>query len=93
MPFAALNADRLVMEAIFPNRLTRTESDDLIARIEAGFETRDDGLWALEVSATGDFIGFTGLEVVSFEADFTPAVDVRWRLVRVRHGVNGHEPR
>ena len=38
-PFAALSADPLVMEYL-PHRLTRAESDDLIARIEAGFEAR-----------------------------------------------------
>jgi len=34
-PFAALNADPLVMEH-FPARLSRSETDDLIAGIEAG---------------------------------------------------------
>lgn len=38
-PFAALNADPLVMEH-FPARLSREESDALVDRIEAGFEQR-----------------------------------------------------
>src|ERR1700722_12982137 len=61
-PFAALNADPMVME-YFPDRLTHAESDEEIARIEAGFATRGYGLWALEVRATGEFVGFTGLAV------------------------------
>ncbi|HWY90373.1 MAG TPA: GNAT family N-acetyltransferase [Solirubrobacteraceae bacterium] len=84
-PFAALNADPVVME-YFPDRLTRAESDDLIARIEAGFATRGYGLWALEVRATGEFVGFTGLAVPSFNAHFTPAVEVGWRLAQAAWG-------
>jgi len=47
-PFAALNADPLVMEH-FPAPLRPNESDDLVDRIEAGFEERGWGLWAVEV--------------------------------------------
>jgi RimJ/RimL family protein N-acetyltransferase len=80
-PFAELNGDPLVME-YFPAALTRAESDDLIARIESGFEHRGFGLWALEVHATGEFVGFAGLAIPSFSAHFTPAVEVGWRLAR-----------
>jgi RimJ/RimL family protein N-acetyltransferase len=80
-PFAALNADPDVM-VHFPVRLTRAESDQLIARIEAGFDQHGYGLWALELRATGEFIGFTGIDVPAFRAHFTPAVEVGWRLAR-----------
>lgn len=84
-PFAALNADRHVME-FFPARLTRADSDDLIARIETGFDQRGYGFWALELLATGEFVGFSGLDIPSFEAHFTPAVEVGWRLARSAWG-------
>jgi RimJ/RimL family protein N-acetyltransferase len=84
-PFAALNADPEVMEH-FPARLTRAESDALVDRIEAGFAGHGFGLWAVEVQATGEFIGFTGLSVPSFDAPFTPAVEVGWRLARPAWG-------
>ncbi|HEY2182090.1 MAG TPA: GNAT family N-acetyltransferase [Solirubrobacteraceae bacterium] len=84
-PFAALNADPLVMEH-FPARLSRFETDDLIAAIEAGFDRHGYGLWALELRATGEFVGFTGLDRPSFEAHFTPAVEVGWRLARSAWG-------
>ena len=80
-PVAALHADPVVMDYC-PVRLTRAESDQMIARIEAGFDQRGYGLWALELLATGEFIGFTGLDIPSFEAHFTPAVEVGWRLAR-----------
>jgi hypothetical protein len=70
-PFAALNADPDVMD-YFPVLLTRAESDQMIARIEAGFDQRGYGLWALELRATGEFIGFTGLDIPSLEAHFHP---------------------
>jgi RimJ/RimL family protein N-acetyltransferase len=84
-PFAALNADPLVMK-YFPDRLTRQQSDILIERIEAGFEQRGYGLWALQIRTTGEFVGFTGLETPLFDAHFTPAVEVGWRLARSAWG-------
>ncbi len=84
-PFAALNADPEVMEH-FPARLTRDESDAFVDRIETGFAEHGFGLWAVEVQATGEFIGFTGLAVPSFDAPFTPAVEVGWRLARPAWG-------
>ena len=59
-PFADLNADPEVMR-YFPAVQDRTESDRSIDRFEQRFEEQGYGLWALEVLATGEFIGFTGL--------------------------------
>jgi ribosomal-protein-alanine N-acetyltransferase len=78
-PFAAMNADPRVME-FFVAPLSSGESDALVGRIEAGFDRDGFGLWALEVRETGEFIGFTGLAPPEFEAHFTPAVEVGWRL-------------
>jgi RimJ/RimL family protein N-acetyltransferase len=84
-PFAAMNADPVVMEH-FPAVLTRRQSDELVEKIEAGFEANGFGLWALEVRESGEFIGFAGLSVPGFEAHFTPAVEVGWRLARSAWG-------
>jgi RimJ/RimL family protein N-acetyltransferase len=84
-PFAELNADPEVMEH-FPGVLTEVESDDLVARIETGFDRNGFGLWALELRQGGEFIGFTGLAVPDFDAHFTPAVEVGWRLARTAWG-------
>ncbi len=80
-PFAALNADPVVMEH-FPAVLTRAESDALVDRIRARFDQRGWGLWAVEIGATGRFAGMVGLNPVPFEAPFTPAVEIGWRLDR-----------
>jgi len=89
-PFAAMNADPAVMQH-FPSLLDRRESDALVDRIEAGFEEHGFGLWALEVVATGDFVGFTGLSVPHFRASWMdtrhqPVVEVGWRLARSAWG-------
>ena len=84
-PFAALNADPIVMEHL-PAMLSRAESDAFVARIEAHFDAHDFGLFAVAVRATGEFIGFVGLWPASFDAPFTPAVEVGWRLARTAWG-------
>ena len=78
-PFAEMNADPRVMEH-FPAPLTAVGSDALVDRIEASFDARGYGLWALERRSDGAFLGFTGLLDVGFDAPFAPAVEVGWRL-------------
>jgi ribosomal-protein-alanine N-acetyltransferase len=89
-PFAALNADPRVMEH-FPSLLSRAESDEMVDRIEAHFEAHGWGLWAAEVIESGAFIGFIGLWAPRFEAHFTPAVEVGWRLAH-EHWGHGYAP-
>jgi len=84
-PFAELNADPDVV-ACLPAPLARAESDALMARIEAHFEQHGFGLWALEVAGGPPLIGFVGLVRVGFEAHFTPAVEIGWRLARSSWG-------
>jgi RimJ/RimL family protein N-acetyltransferase len=84
-PFAALNADPVVMEH-FPSTLARTESDALAERIEAHFGRHGFGLWAVEIPGVTPFAGFTGLSVPAFEAHFTPCVEIGWRLAREHWG-------
>jgi RimJ/RimL family protein N-acetyltransferase len=83
--FAALNADSVVMEH-FPASLRREESDALVDRIEAGLDERGWGLWAAQVREPAAFIGFVGLNPATFDAPFTPAVEVGWRLAREHWG-------
>lgn len=85
-PFAALNADARVMEHFFRGVSSRRETADFIARIEAEFEDRGFGLWAVEIPGSARFIGFVGLHVALFEAHFTPAVEVGWRLSAAHWG-------
>jgi len=81
-PFAALNADPVVMEH-FPATLTRGESDAMVRdRVVPHFEQRGFGLWAVEIPGSTAFAGFVGLQAPTFEAWFTPCVEIGWRLAR-----------
>lgn len=82
-PFAALNADPEVMR-YFPGTLSPAESDAMVERIEARFDSDGFGLWAVE--RDGQFLGFTGLSRPRFDAHFTPAVEVGWRFARFAWG-------
>ncbi|HEY2719306.1 MAG TPA: GNAT family N-acetyltransferase [Solirubrobacteraceae bacterium] len=87
-PFAAINEDPRVME-LLPSCLTRAESDSYMQSIEAHFDAHRYGLWALQLRDSGELIGLTGLNTVAFDAHFTPAVEVGWRLAHSAWG-NGY---
>lgn len=78
-PFAEMNGDPRVMEH-FPAPLSPAQSDALLQRIRAQFTEHGFGLWALEVAGGPPFIGFAGLSRPSFDAPFTPCVEIGWRL-------------
>ena len=82
--FAAMFGDPLVME-FMPPAPDRTAIEAIVGRVRAHFAKHGFGWWAAELKApgnktSGQFIGFIGLSRVPFEAHFTPAVEVAWRL-------------
>jgi len=89
-PFARLNADPEVMRYMV-RPLSREESDAFVDRIESEFDDHGFGLWAVEASGQAPFIGYVGLSIPRFEAHFTPAVEVGWRLDR-HHWGHGYAP-
>ena len=80
-PFAAMSADPEVMR-YFPAPLDRVASDALVDRIEELFRQQGFGLWALEVTRTGEFIGFTGLNRMPPGVPGAGGMEVGWRLAR-----------
>jgi len=78
-PFFRMNSDPRVMRH-FPACLSRPQSDALMDRIVAGLDRDGYGLYAVEFTATAEFIGFLGLSVPGFDAPFMPAVEIGWRL-------------
>jgi RimJ/RimL family protein N-acetyltransferase len=87
-PFAIMNADPRVME-FFPKVYTPLESEDGLCRIRAHFALHGFGLWAVEAPGRAPFIGMIGLAVPTFQAHFTPCVEVGWRLL-VEHWGKGY---
>ena len=80
-PFAALNADPVVMEH-FPSTLTRAESDLFADSIAAHLDEHGWGTYAVEVVGCTSFIGYVGLAA----PEWLGAVEVRWRLAREHWG-------
>lgn len=78
-PWAEMNADPRVRE-FFPGLSTREQSDAAIAYYSKRQEQNGFTFWAAEEKATGAFMGFAGLDHVDFDAPFTPAVEIGWRL-------------
>lgn len=83
--FAAMFDDPRVMEFLLPAR-DRAAIDAIVGRVRAHFAAHGFGWWAAELNATGQFIGFIGLSRVPFEAHFTPAVEIGWRLASAHWG-------
>ncbi|MCM1107988.1 MAG: GNAT family N-acetyltransferase [Clostridium sp.] len=77
--FAAMNGNPDVMK-YFPEVLTEAETLAFYDRIQTEFELKGWGLYAVELKSTGAFIGYVGLHEIGFDADFTPGVEIGWRL-------------
>jgi RimJ/RimL family protein N-acetyltransferase len=69
-----------------PGCLTRPESDLLVERITEHFRKHNFGLYGVELRDDRTFIGYVGLAVPSFEASFTPCVEIGWRLAAAHWG-------
>lgn len=82
-PFYSINCDPEVMR-YFPTVLTREESDAMLKRLSDGINQRGWGLWGTFLDE--ELIGFIGIQPIPFEAHFTPAVEVGWRLAKKHWG-------
>ena len=80
---AAINADPEVMRWIGDGTPIDDEASAAgIARSEQHWETHGFGLFAVEIRATGQLAGFTGLNIPYFLPEVLPAVEIGWRLGR-----------
>lgn len=77
--FSRMNADEEVMK-FFPKTLSKEESDAFAKAIIAEIKENGFGLYAVEVKETNEFIGFIGFHRATFESDFTPCIEIGWRL-------------
>ncbi len=88
--FAEMSIDPAVMAHLLP-LASREASDAWIDRQMAHLATHGFCLWAVEAREAGTFVGAVGLLRVGYEAHFTPAVEVGWRVSRAFWG-RGHAP-
>jgi RimJ/RimL family protein N-acetyltransferase len=77
-PLFAINGDPEVMR-YFQNTHDRAESDAWGRRIAENFGDRSYGFWVLDLPEEG-MVGVVGLQPVAFDAPFTPAVEIGWRI-------------
>ena len=89
-PFAEMSADPAVMEHLLPIN-TRKAADAWIDCRKAHLAEHGFSFWALEAKASGIFLGAVGLLRISYEAHFSPAIEVGWRIARPFWG-QGYAP-
>lgn len=77
-PLFAINCEPAVLR--FLPAVTRDESDAMLGRVDAHFAEHGWGIWAIEERLSGALIGMCGLAHVRWQAFFTPAVEIGWRL-------------
>lgn len=83
--WVAMNADPEVRR-YFPSVLNAEQALAEAGRIRAALQRRGWGAWALELPGRLPFAGFVGLIVPAWDAHFTPAVEIGWRLPRAAWG-------
>lgn len=77
--FCEMNQDPQVMR-YFPSILKEAETEAFLQRILKEFKEKEYGLYAVELKATEEFLGFIGFHEAVFPASFTPCVEIGWRL-------------
>jgi ribosomal-protein-alanine N-acetyltransferase len=77
-----MSADPTVMEYLLPLSERGLSPAAWVAQTRAHWDDHGFGQWVVELLSEASFIGVVGLGVVSYEAPFTPAVEVAWRLAR-----------
>lgn len=76
---AAINSDPTVMR-YFPGLQSEADTAAALQRYRAMYEERGYCFYAVETLAEKQFIGFTGLFWITYEAPFTPCTEIGWRL-------------
>jgi RimJ/RimL family protein N-acetyltransferase len=84
-PWAALCSDPEVMEFLSSPR-DRATSDSAIDKWQARIDEQGWSFWALEIKASGAFIGMAGLQVPAEPHPYLPCIEIGWRLARAFWG-------
>ncbi len=81
VPFSKMNSDKEVMEYL-PKCLSLEETVQFYNRIVAEHDRFGYGLYAVETKSSGSFIGYVGFHNFDFDAEFSPGVEIGWRLAK-----------
>jgi len=74
-----LNSDKEVME-FFPFLPSKKQTVEFIRRMQDQFLENGFCYFPVDHLETNTFIGFIGFSMQKFDSDFTPCVDIGWRI-------------
>lgn len=74
-----INTDKKVME-FFPKTYSEKETLLFIERMQSQYAKKGFCYFAVDKLENGNFIGFIGLSEQTFKSDFTPCIDIGWRI-------------
>lgn len=74
-----INSDKKVME-YFPSVSTKQQTIDFIEKMKNQLSEKGFCYFAVDKLEDKNFIGFIGLSEQTFIADFTPFIDIGWRI-------------
>lgn len=75
----SISADPQVMR-YFPAAATQEQTTAFIERMKEQFKIRGYCYYAVDLLDSNQFIGFIGFSYQDFKSDYTPFVDIGWRL-------------
>lgn len=74
-----INSDEKVME-FFPSIATQEQTIEFIERMKRQLLNKGFCYFAVDKLGDNEFIGFIGLSEQTYNADFTPCIDIGWRI-------------
>jgi ribosomal-protein-alanine N-acetyltransferase len=77
--FRKMNKDVRVMK-FFTKTLSEEETDRFYNKIQDEIKNYGYGLYAVETKNNNNFIGFIGFHWADFDSQFTPCIEIGWRL-------------
>ncbi len=78
-PYYWINQDPKVIEYLL-GPLSKEKVETFILAANTQQDSRGYTLWAVELKENHNLIGFIGLNYIDWESQFTPAVEIGWRL-------------
>ncbi|MEN2283221.1 GNAT family N-acetyltransferase [Algoriphagus sp. SE2] len=79
--FSEMNSDPETMK-YFEKPLSKEESKAMMERMNKQYEDKGYCYFAVDLLETGELLGMIGMGWKTFEAEFTPCVDIGWRIRR-----------
>lgn len=80
-----INSDPKVME-FFPSLPSQEQTEQFVEKMKHQFNEKGLCYFAVDKLINNEFIGFIGISEQDFKSDFTPCIDIGWRLSQKEWG-------